>query len=150
MLDLKALLSKILDALKVDYIIEEGASGNGYYRKWNSGILEQWGQVTTSASSGNVSVGITFPVAFVDTNYYLQAMPSRNFGLGQSLAENYYVNGNRQATTTKTTVSWYKSGNAYATEIRYFVIGKWGGVIESIKRFFTSLSSPKDWGWAMC
>lgn len=25
-----------------------------------------------------------------------------------------------------------------------------GGVIESIKRFFTPLSSPKDWGWAMC
>lgn len=127
MLDLKALLSKILDALKVDYIVEEGARGNGYYRKWNSGILEQWGQVTTSASSGNVSVNIAFPVAFVDTNYYLQAMPSRNFGLGQSLAENYYTNGNRQATTTQTTISWYKSGNAYATEIRYFVIGRWGG-----------------------
>ena len=150
MLDLKALLSKILDALKVDYIVEQGSNAYGTYRKWNSGVLEQWGQVTTSASNGNVSVSITFPVAFVDTNYYLQAMPSRNFGLGQSLAENYYVNGNRQATTTQTIISWYKSGNAYATEIRYFVIGKWGGVIESIKRFFASLSSPKDWGWAMC
>ena len=108
-----------------DYVVEQGTSGNGAYRKWNSGTLEQWGTVTTSASSGNVSVDIAFPVAFIDTSYYLQMTPTRNFGLGQSLAENAYSSGNRQATTTKTTVSWYKSGNAYATEIRYFVIGRW-------------------------
>lgn len=42
MLDLKALLSKILDALKVDYVVEEGTSGRWTYRKWNSGIGECW------------------------------------------------------------------------------------------------------------
>ena len=42
MLDLKALLSKILDALKVDYIVEEGTSGGWTYRKWNSGVAEAW------------------------------------------------------------------------------------------------------------
>ena len=151
MLDLKALLGKILDALKVDYIIEEGASGNGYYRKWNSGILEQWGTVTTSASTGNVAQGITFPVPFINTNYYLQAMPSRNFGLGQSLAENYYEGGNRQATTTQTIVSWYKSGNPYATEIRYFVIGRWklGGGINTLEQFLINIFTLER-GWVYC
>lgn len=49
MLDLKALLSKILDALKVDYIIEEGTSGIWTYRKWASGIAECW-CITTPTS----------------------------------------------------------------------------------------------------
>lgn len=56
MLDLKALLSKILDALKVDYVVEEGTSGIWTYRKWNSGIAECWGYKnisTTFASWGS-------------------------------------------------------------------------------------------------
>ena len=122
MLDVKALL---LNIIKCDYVIEQGSNTNGYYRKWSSGTLEQWGQVTTSASSGNVSATIHFPVEFVDTAYYIQLTASRNFGVSQSLAECYYSSGNRQATTAQTTVSWFKSGNSYATEIRYFVIGRW-------------------------
>ena len=43
MLDLKALLAKILDALKADYIVEQGTGNNWYYRKWNSGKVELWG-----------------------------------------------------------------------------------------------------------
>lgn len=54
-LDLKALLSKILDAIKVDYVVEEGTSGNSLYRKWNSGKVELW--YSESSSSGlNTSV----------------------------------------------------------------------------------------------
>lgn len=48
MLDLKALLTKILDALKADYIVEQGTSGNWTYRKWNSGIAECWGEYKTT------------------------------------------------------------------------------------------------------
>lgn len=43
MLDVKALLTKMLNAIKVDYIIEQGTSGIWTYRKWNSGIAECWG-----------------------------------------------------------------------------------------------------------
>ena len=42
MLDVKALLTKMLNAIKVDYIIEQGTSGNWTYRKWNSGVAEAW------------------------------------------------------------------------------------------------------------
>lgn len=43
------------------------------------------------------------------------------------------------------------SGQADGNLVPYKIYGiKWGGVIESIKRFFSTLSSPKDWGWAMC
>lgn len=43
MLDVKALLTKMLNAIKVDYIVEQGTSGIWAYRKWNSGIAECWG-----------------------------------------------------------------------------------------------------------
>lgn len=51
MLDLKALLTKILDALKVDYVVAEGTSGSWTYRKWNSGKFEAWYSGTASLVS---------------------------------------------------------------------------------------------------
>lgn len=60
---------KILGQPLTDYIVESGYS----YRKWNSGMMEQWGQVT---DSGGITVATgsgfrrttatyTFPIAFV-------------------------------------------------------------------------------------
>lgn len=43
MLKLVDILKYIGNALKVDYIVEEGTSGIWTYRKWNSGITEIWG-----------------------------------------------------------------------------------------------------------
>lgn len=149
MLDVKALLTKILDALKVDYVVEEGTNTYGTYRKWNSGVLEQWGQVTTSASNGTVSSNIQFPTSFIDTSYITMLTPRRNFGASMSVSESNNA-GNSQRTTNTTMITWWKSGNAYATEIQFYVKGRWGGVIESIKRFFTSLCPSQDWGWTMC
>lgn len=51
MLDLKALLTKILDALKADYIVEQGTGNNWYYRKWNSGKVELWGYFSATYTS---------------------------------------------------------------------------------------------------
>ena len=44
MINLKELLAKLLDAVKVDYIVEQGTSGIWTYRKWNSGVCELWGK----------------------------------------------------------------------------------------------------------
>lgn len=68
MLDLKALLSKILDAIKVDYVVEQGTSNNFSYTKYASGRLEAeriWnvGQVTLSTTEAtNVRVGGTLNI----------------------------------------------------------------------------------------
>lgn len=70
MLDLKALLAKILDALKVDYIIEEGIDNDWSYRKWKGGSYEAWryyqgtGLNCTSQSAGTyygASKTLAFP-----------------------------------------------------------------------------------------
>lgn len=56
MLNIKKTLTKILpiiNALKTDYIIEEGTDANGWYvRKWNSGFMEA-SITVTNGSWGN-------------------------------------------------------------------------------------------------
>lgn len=42
MLNAKKTLTKILDALKADYIVEQGTDGGWKYRKWYSGTAECW------------------------------------------------------------------------------------------------------------
>lgn len=63
MLDLKKLLTKILQKLKahdVNYITKqanyEGGTGNHtwYFRKWASGMEEAWGVCTVSSITGSV------------------------------------------------------------------------------------------------
>lgn len=52
MLDVKKLLTKICDALKIDYLTTQTTSGNWRYRIWKSGHFEAWW-------SGNVTLAIT-------------------------------------------------------------------------------------------
>ena len=62
-----------------DHVVSQGKSGNTYYRKWNSGILEQWYQVSTTSQAINSAYGSlyigthrwTFPVAFTDVDVVL-------------------------------------------------------------------------------
>lgn len=51
MLNIKKTLTKVLDALKYDYIVEQGTSGIWTYRKWNSGIAECWGAYQFASAS---------------------------------------------------------------------------------------------------
>ena len=45
-MSIKTLLTRILEALSVDYIVEEGTDNGWTYVKWNSGIAECWKWVT--------------------------------------------------------------------------------------------------------
>ena len=40
--DLTNILNEVLPNTSVDYIVEQGTSGNWTYRKWNSGVAEAW------------------------------------------------------------------------------------------------------------
>ena len=40
-----------ISGVKVDYIIEQGTQGEWTYRKWHSGILEQWGRFEMNVGS---------------------------------------------------------------------------------------------------
>ena len=79
MLDLKKLLTMMLEALSVDYPIEQTISASGWsYTKWKSGKLECWydnnpGAYTCGTSRGSMYSGAwlsrSFPVAFKANAY---------------------------------------------------------------------------------
>ena len=64
MLDIKTLLMKLTNAVKVDHIIEQGTSGVWEYRKWNSGFCELRVKYTTPRTSTNTNFKVTFPWTF--------------------------------------------------------------------------------------
>lgn len=53
-----------------DAVIEQGTNTNGTYRKWASGILEQWGHVTIGSNS---AAQWTYPVSFYSTDIEMTA-----------------------------------------------------------------------------
>ena len=63
MIDIKILLTKILTALKVDYIVEQGIDSGWKYRKWNSGKVEAW--YSYVGGSANYAVWVS-PVRYRD------------------------------------------------------------------------------------
>lgn len=70
MLDLKALLTKILNALKVNYVVAEGtltSNGNGRYRKWNNGKAEFWWHFNVTGVTTAVWVA---PIYYMDSTAY--------------------------------------------------------------------------------
>ena len=64
MLNVKKTLTKVLEKITahdVDYIVDEGTSGDSTYRKWNSGLAECWG---TATNGSNGACSVTFPLTF--------------------------------------------------------------------------------------
>ena len=74
----KFVLKETTPESAVDYIVEQGTSGNWTYRKWNSGIAEFWGYVVIpSVPSAWSSSGYTFnyPITLTQTSsWYVQQL----------------------------------------------------------------------------
>lgn len=71
MLNVKKTLTKILDALKVDYIVEEGTNNSWTYRKWNSGKYEANIKSQFALDSGTAWLG-----GYYHRTTYTFALPS--------------------------------------------------------------------------
>ena len=61
--DLKNILDEVLPSCAVDYVVEQGTSGDWKYRKWNSGKAEAWvnssATIAISTASGSIYFGNT-------------------------------------------------------------------------------------------
>lgn len=69
--DLENVLNEVLPSTSVDYIVEQGTSGDSSYRKWNSGIAECWIRTTQNVALNNAYGSMyqgtwswTFPLTF--------------------------------------------------------------------------------------
>ena len=149
MLDLKSLLNKIMGCLYI-----QGTSGNWTYKKYANGILECWyngysGTYTCGTARGNMYAGgwltYTYPVAF-DNLQCVTASATLTTDAYTVLAQlSQPLN-----TSVKVRITSGSSIAANSYRMHIHAIGTWGGVIESIKRFFASLCPSQDWGWIIC
>lgn len=109
-----------------DYIVEQGTSGIWTYKKWNSGTVEAWANVSTTQAIATALGGIyrapnaettNFPFTITEPKVYL----SSQSGL---------LNGAYIAELSNTSFSWYpiKYGKDTTSRVRTiatYVTGKW-------------------------
>ena len=133
MLNDKKLFTKILNALSVDYIVEQGTSGSWTYRKWNSGIAECWGTFTEvkgfTSWNSNMYVcdmtSVSYPTnLFIAKPLCFANITSDNANAVASL-DGGYGSGTKDQTPTAVAIRGTSvSGNAN-WEKEYHAIGKW-------------------------
>ena len=100
-----------------DYIVAQSWNASGRYRKWNSGLLEQWVTATASANSGYAQK--TFPVTFADNSVGITASVEYKSGYPA-----YMVSVQANATTA--TVYVRANGNTNPTVDTTAYIYAWG------------------------
>lgn len=124
---IKGILIKILEALSVDYIVEEGTDGIWTYRKWNSGIVECWGLATISSltwvsylSTGLYYTNPNWEVAFP----FSITNPRVNANIVKAGGNVGWV-ANANYSSEKALLSVVRNGNSGETSASITVKGRW-------------------------
>ena len=110
----------------VQSIVESGSNSNGYYVKYGDGTLIQWGRYTAtyavdislSAVYRGDQKTITFPIAFIDTNFKmtLSAIAPVNSA---------YLVDEKTTNTMKFYPIAYASRTSGSYSVDFIAIGKW-------------------------
>lgn len=98
-----------------DYIVESGSNENGYYRKWHSGLIEQWGKIEkgSNLSSGTDWTGYySLPIPFSNTDFVVSLTPSTNASLhaGSELMM-------RPTSVSQMQIEWYNRNSSTTIEL---------------------------------
>lgn len=110
-----------------DYVVEQGTNDIWTYRKWNSGVAECWGNVSTTPTTvnGNNAVTTSLPFTFVGTDYKVNISPAKAAMYITSFGD-CATNGSITHTTTSFTMAYkYNFGTAYGVSFNVEVKGKW-------------------------
>lgn len=69
------ILDSAINNLRNDYIVAQGIQNGWIYRRWNSGIVEQWKSTGKFTISGKNSITetVTLPVPMKSSDYNVQA-----------------------------------------------------------------------------
>ena len=124
----KTSIVNAINEIGTDYIIETGSNANGYYEKYASGTLKQWGKVTVTdeLKTANSSTGfyrtaseqiLNFPIPFVGD------MPVLNL-TAQSALNFAYVSTNNLDKTGFYPLTSYSAPGA-TRYVHWTAIGKW-------------------------
>ena len=126
MLKLRDILKFIGNALKVDYIVEEGVSAGWTYRKWNSGIVELWTRRQRQLTHYSKDSLFYYYVDYIDLPFELMDLPQKVYvvqvGSGISMPCSGGLND------TKARVFYHTVSNVGGTSwitIQMTVTGRW-------------------------
>ena len=56
----KIYMQQFEGAVEADYVVETGRSSNYFFRKWNSGFMECWGNGTVPTTISNLFTNIIY------------------------------------------------------------------------------------------
>lgn len=110
-----------------DFVVDQGATSDWSYRKWNSGIAECWRNVSVNPTTVNGlnSVTVNLPFTFADTNFVVTATPAK-CGLLVDRYGDCETNNSMTHTTSSFILSYnYAHGTIYTTSFNVMVKGRW-------------------------
>lgn len=128
MLDLKAWIDKVTNALKADYIVEQGTSGDWTYRKWNSGIAECWAYFRFSNLAMTSSEGSGYYAPLKTENFPADLFKTVSPAVTVGPELNGSLGGFAINTASKTSVSGYFWATRSVTKTVYLHVhatGNW-------------------------
>lgn len=157
MLNILNILKKILERFShIDYIVDEGTSGNWKYIKYASGWAEAWyrgniGQITlgTALATDIVSNSfhIDFPFAFIETPFCILNYEGNSSGY----ANVQHSNAGLTTTTKSYSIRLSRIGTSsialQGNTVSCYVKGRWKSVGGG--HYLASLLSKlRGWGWS--
>ena len=78
----------MLDELNRNLGFVYGSNSNGYYKKYNNGLLEMWGRTNFTATTNLVQIKtVNFPLSFNNTSYYFSLSLGQNGNIATKLFE---------------------------------------------------------------
>lgn len=108
-----------------DFVVEQGSNEKGNYRKWKSGLLEQWGIVTYQATTQTLQTQtVNFPVSFKDTKYNMFLTLTRNSNIATSIGEGN-AGGNIERKVWGCVTRINKSASNSGVNANWYVVGYW-------------------------
>ena len=115
----------LLNELNLNLGFEYGGNSNGYYKKYNNGLLEMWGRTNFAATANLVQIKtVNFPLSFNNTSYFF------SFSLGQNgnIATKFFEGnegGNLIRTASSTVCGCNKSNGNWNIYFTWWAIGSW-------------------------
>jgi hypothetical protein len=115
------------DPPMADYVIEQGSNNNGYWIKYASGKMEQWGSASSTQSVLN-NLTAVFPISFIDSNAFIFTQNTYTSGYANSTIVQFSLHTINRVSATF--YCRYSADNVHTipTEITYcnwFAIGRW-------------------------
>lgn len=110
-----------------DFVVEQGMSGIWTYKKWNSGTVECWGNVSVNptVTNGLNTTIVNLPFAFVNTNFLVNITPAK-CGLLVDRCGDCNTSNAITHTTSSFMLSYnYAHGTLYTTSFNVIVNGRW-------------------------